>query len=51
MITSVQEARWVASDMPDFMEDQQLFLRIRSLNKYLDKEEQEAAKAEDNLED
>jgi hypothetical protein len=51
MVNAIQQARWVAADMPDFMEDTHLFIRIRSLNKYLSKEEQEAAKAEDRIEE
>ena len=51
MVNSIQQARWLAEDMPDFAEDQHLFIRIRSLNKYLSKEEQEAAKAEDRIEE
>jgi hypothetical protein len=50
MVKAVEQGRWVAADMPDFMEDQQLFIRIRSLNKYLDKDEQEAAKEADRVE-
>jgi hypothetical protein len=50
MVTAVQQARWVASDMPDFTEEQDLFIRIRSLNKYLDTDEQEAAKESDKVE-
>lgn len=51
MVNSVQQARWQASDLPDFAEDQQIFIRIRSLNKYLDKREQEEAKAADKVEE
>lgn len=47
MVNAVEQGRWVAADMPDFMEDQELFIRIRSLNKYLDKDEQESAKEAD----
>jgi hypothetical protein len=45
MVTAVDQARWVASDMPDFMEeDTDLIIRMRSLNKYLSEDEQEEAK-------
>jgi hypothetical protein len=48
MVTAVDQARWVASDMPDFMEeDMDLIIRMRSLNKYLSTEEQEEAKDQD----
>ncbi len=47
MVGAVQQARWEAADMPDFMEDQELFIRIRSLNKYLERGEQENAKSAD----
>ncbi len=45
MVQAVQEARWEAKDLPDFREEQDLFIRIRSLDKYLSKDEQEANKA------
>ena len=48
MVNAVDQARWVASDMPDFMEeDTDLIIRMRSLNKYLSAEEQEEAKDTD----
>lgn len=50
MVNAVQQARWVAADMPDFTEEQDLFIRIRSLNKYLEKDEQESAKETDRAE-
>lgn len=50
MVAAVQQSRWEASDMPDFKEDQELFIRLRSLSKYLPQEEQEAAKARDHVE-
>tara|TARA_R110002096_G_scaffold171490_4_gene344481 strand:- start:105537 stop:106115 length:579 start_codon:yes stop_codon:yes gene_type:complete len=45
MVQAVQEARWEARDLPDFSEEQDLFIRIRSLDKYLSKDEQESNKA------
>lgn len=50
MVNAVDQARWRANDMPDFMEEQDIIIRIRSLNKYLDVEEQEAAKEADRSE-
>ncbi len=51
MVTAVNQARWVAADMPDFMEDDtDLIIRMRSLNKYLRAEEQEEAKNQDRVE-
>lgn len=44
MVAAVQDARWVAADMPDFSEEQDLFVRMRSLDKYLDAKEQVEAK-------
>ena len=51
MVQAVQAARWDAKDLPDFAEEQDLFIRIRSLDKYLSKDEQEANKAEVNTGD
>lgn len=51
MVQAVQEARWEAKDLPDFSEEQDLFIRIRSLDKYLSRDEQEANKGEANRED
>ena len=51
MVQAVQEARWEAKDLPDFSEEQDLFIRIRSLDKYLSRDEQEANKGEANREE
>lgn len=50
MVTSIQGVRFTAPELPDFSEDQDLFLRIRSLNKYLDQDEQRSAKEGDKAE-
>lgn len=50
MLGAIQGARWTDPELPDFSEDQDLFLRIRSLNKYLDEDEQRRAKAAENTE-
>lgn len=50
MVQAVQSARWEAKDLPDFSEEQDLFIRIRSLDKYLSKDQQESNKAEANRE-
>jgi hypothetical protein len=47
MVSAVEHARLEVGHMPDFSEEQDLFIRIRSLNKYLSKEEQEQAKERD----
>ncbi len=49
MVRAVQDARWQAKDLPDTKEEQDLFIRIRSLDKYLSADEQEANKDEANL--
>lgn len=51
MVQAVEYARWEAPDLPDYTEDQDMFIRIRSLDKYLSKDEQEANKAEARQED
>jgi hypothetical protein len=50
MVNAVDQARWQAADMPDFVEDQDIIIRIRSLNKYLSEDEQAAAKEADRAE-
>jgi hypothetical protein len=51
MVQAVQEARWEAKDLPDFSEERDLFIRIRSLDKYLSKDQQEANKSGAKRED
>jgi hypothetical protein len=34
MLNAVRQASWEAKDMPDFEEEQELFIRLRALKKY-----------------
>lgn len=34
MVSAVQQLRWSAEDVPDFSEEQELFVRLRTLKKY-----------------
>ena len=51
MLVAVQDTRWIAEDMPNFKEEQDLFVRMRSLDKYLSAEEQKEAKERKNLDE
>ncbi len=51
MTGSIEATRWTDPELPDFSEDQDLFLRIRSLDKYLDEKEQKAAKDSERISD
>ncbi len=51
MLIAVQDTRWIAEDMPNFNEEQDIFVRMRSLDKYLSAEEQKDAKERKNLEE
>lgn len=39
MITAVRDARWSAEDLPDWSEEHELFIRLRSLKKYKSRRE------------
>ncbi len=39
MITAVRDARWQAEDLPDWSEEHELFIRLRSLKKYKSRRE------------
>lgn len=51
IVSAVQDARWVAADMPDFSEEQDIFVRMRSLDKYLETNEQVEAKEQKKAEE
>ncbi len=44
MVVAIQNARWEAANLPNFSEEQDLFIRMRSLDKYLDENAQKASK-------
>ncbi len=49
MLVAVQDTRWIAEDMPNFSEEQDVFVRMRSLDKYLGADEQKDAKERKKL--
>lgn len=51
IVSAVQDGRWVAADMPDFSEEQDIFVRMRSLDKYLETNEQVEAKEQKKAEE
>lgn len=47
MVTAVQQLSWTAEDVPDWSEEQELFVRLRTLKKYESRRSQGEEEYED----